>query len=108
VYDPAVVVHHPWAGFGSIPFRKAYGYAIGFGYVASVAGYPASFLVPRIAAPWARFVASGLKSDVKAAKYHLASGLGRSVGLAMARWPWSFRREAAQAAQTFAARAPRI
>jgi glycosyltransferase involved in cell wall biosynthesis len=84
VYDPSIRVHHPWAGVASIPFRKAYGYAIGFGYVAAVMGYSASFLVPRLLAPWMRLLLAGLSSDLGSAKYQLALGLGRPFGLALA------------------------
>jgi glycosyltransferase involved in cell wall biosynthesis len=86
VYEPSIRVHHPWKGVGAIPFRKAYSYAIGFGYVATKTHYPASFLLPRLVIPWARFIASGLRADAAAAKYHLACGLGRIRGTALARF----------------------
>lgn len=80
-YLPDVEVHHPWSGVSSVPLAKAYRYAVGFGYVAREVKYPPSFIVPRLLMPLARGMASGARLDFDAAKYHLTSALGRTVGV---------------------------
>lgn len=80
-YVPDVEVHHPWRGVSAIPAAKAYRYAVGFGYVAREVRYPPSFVLPRLVAPLARGLASGVSLDFAAAKYHFASGFGRAVGV---------------------------
>ena len=80
-YVPDVEVRHPWRGVSSIPAAKAYRYAVGFGYVVREVKYPPSFVLPRLVAPLARGVASGMSLDFAAAKYHFASGFGRAVGV---------------------------
>jgi glycosyltransferase involved in cell wall biosynthesis len=80
-YVPDVEVNHPWRGVSGIPMAKAYRYAVGFGYVVREVKYPPTFIVPRLFAPLARGVASGLSLDFATARYHFASGFGRAVGV---------------------------